>query len=216
MNVYVSVNGALRNFIQKFDYHYRDVYLESETENEETPFEYGTNGEVRTIDNYIFQSNDERNNFLYFDYPLEIFGHAGLTIINGATEFNKLIFENPDINFTLIGLDEFGKAKPSTLFFLSKNGVVCSNIKFITTKDIKKNWKECDIWITDDENIISQEPIGKKAIKFNTKYNNHFKHDFEINTINEIKDLWTETAMKRFILIWKQLVKHVSQLRILN
>ena len=34
MEIYISIDGVLRNTIQKLDYHYRDAYLDSEFESE--------------------------------------------------------------------------------------------------------------------------------------------------------------------------------------
>ena len=156
MEIFVNIDGVLRNTLQKFDYHYKDYFLNTEPDSQEN-FEYGINGVVTTeniLDTYKFQSEDEYLKFLYFDFPIEIFGHAGLSYNHASTDFNTLVFENKDINFTLVGLNEKGKAKPSTLFFLSRNGVICDNIKFSTPENIDELWDKCDIWITDDKNRI--------------------------------------------------------------
>jgi len=79
MRIFVSINGVLRNFIEKFDYHYQDYFLNSEVEDEKEDFEYKV---VKPIENdkilnsYFFQDVNEFNNFLYVDFPIEIFGHA--------------------------------------------------------------------------------------------------------------------------------------------
>jgi len=39
MEIFVSIDGVLRNTVQKFDYHYKDYFLNTESEEEET-FEY--------------------------------------------------------------------------------------------------------------------------------------------------------------------------------
>lgn len=225
MNINISINGVLRNFIQKFEYHFNDYYLNHET-GEEEEFNYNVNYPIHTIDDFNFQSKDERNIFTYIEFPLEIFGHAGLTESSSISDINKIIFENKNINFTFIGLDEFGKAKPSTLFFLSKNGFLGNNIKFISSDDIKKEWKKCDIWITDDENIIKECPSYKKCYKFNTQYNNHFTYVNEINNLKEIEELClkltdvtimsTLTQLAKYVksnlkLFWVKMVKRISQ-----
>ena len=157
MEIFVSIDGVLRNTIQKFDYHYKDYFLNTETDEEEK-FDYGVNGVPISIENllstYKFQSIDEFNKFLYFDFPIEIYGHAGLSYNQAATELNTFIFENKNAKITLVGLSEKGKAKPATLFFLSKNGIMADNIVFSTPDEIKKLWKKCDLWITDDINVV--------------------------------------------------------------
>lgn len=214
MEIYVSIDGVLRNTLQKFDYHYRDYFLNTETESEET-FDYSVKDNPTSIKNilntYNFHSEEEFKKFLYFDFPIEIFGHAGLSYSQAATEFNTLIFDNPDITFTLIGLSEKGKAKPSTLFFLSRNGILCDNVKFSTYENIDELWKNCDVWITDDEHVISRCPKNKLSIKFNTYYNNHFTNKTEINKLNEIKKEWLNYSEKTITSTLKQLLKNVKQ-----
>ena len=214
MEIFISIDGVLRNTLQKFDYHYKDYYLNTESDEEEL-FDYGIKSNPVSIDNivssYNFQSEEEFKKFLYFDFPIEIFGHAGLSYNHAATELNTLIFENPDINITLVGLYEKGKAKPATLFFLSKNGILCDGVKFSTTDNIKKLWKQCDMWITDDINVISQCPKHKRSIKFNTFYNNHFTNTLEINKLSEIKKEWLKYSVKTIISTLMGLPKNVKQ-----
>jgi len=214
MEIFISIDGVLRNTLQKFDYHYKDYYLNTESDEEEL-FDYGIKSNPVSIDNivssYNFQSEEEFKKFLYFDFPIEIFGHAGLSYNHAATELNTLIFENPDINVTLVGLYEKGKAKPATLFFLSKNGILCDGVKFSTTENIKKLWKQCDMWITDDINVINQSPKHKRAIKFNTFYNNHFTNTLEINKLSEIKKEWLKYSVKTIISTLMGSPKNVKQ-----
>ena len=214
MEIFISIDGVLRNTLQKFDYHYKDYYLNTESDEEEL-FDYGIKSNPVSIDNivssYNFQSEEEFKKFLYFDFPIEIFGHAGLSYNHASTELNTLIFENPDINVTLVGLYEKGKAKPATLFFLSKNGILCDGVKFSTTENIKKLWKQCDMWITDDINVINQSPKHKRAIKFNTFYNNHFTNTLEINKLSEIKKEWLKYSVKTIISTLMGSPKNVKQ-----
>lgn len=215
MEIYVSIDGVLRNTLQKFDYHYRDYFLNTETESEET-FGYAVKDNPTSIKNilntYNFHSEEEFKKFLYFDFPIEIFGHAGLSYNQAATEFNTMIFDNPKITFTLVGLSEKGKAKPATLFFLSKNGVICDNVKFSTYENIDQLWKNCDLWITDDEHVISKCPKNKSSIKFNTYYNNHFTNKVEINKLIEIKKEWLNYSEKTITSTLRQLLKNVKQI----
>lgn len=118
---------------------------------------------------------------------MEIFGHSTLSYPSVINDLHILIRENPDINFTIVGMDEFGKAKSSTLFFLSKYSFQGNNIKFILSKDIEKEWEKCDMWISDNNEILSKCPKNKKIIKFVTNYNTHIKtYDNEINSLSKI------------------------------
>jgi hypothetical protein len=213
MEVYVSIDGVLRNILQKFDYHYRDYFIETDSETEET-FEYSVSEPVlndNVLNSYKFQSNEEFLKFLYLDFPIEIFGHAGLSYNQSVTELNTMIFENPDVKFTLVGLIEKAKAKPSTLFFLSRNGVICDNIKFSQVEEVDALWKNCDMWITDDKRIIESCPKSKKVVKFNTPYNNHFTNKLEINKLSEIKKEWLKYSEKTITSILMELLSNVKR-----
>lgn len=213
MEIYISIDGVLRNTIQKLDYHYKDLYLDSEHESEDN-FEYKV---VEPIHNdnlassYIFQSIDELEYFLYIEYPIEIFGHAGLSYSTTFTDLNKLIYNNQEHNITLVGLNELGKSKPATLFFLSKNGFLGNNIKFIKSKDINEEWNKCDVWITDSNEIINSCPENKDVIKFNTTYNQHFTHKKEITKLTEINEPWLKFSESTTTSTSKQLPEDVEQ-----
>jgi hypothetical protein len=193
MEIFVSIDGVIRNTIQKFDYHYRDAYLDSETED---TFEYGITEPIQNnniLNSYKFQSQEEYEYFTFIEYPIEIFGHAGLSYSTTFTDLNRLIHENPEHTFTLIGVDELGKSKPATLFFLSKNGFLGNDIKFIKSQDVENLWSKCDVWITDSESILQKCPDDKIGIKFNTTYNQYFTNKKEITKLTEIQEPWLKS-----------------------
>ena len=137
MEILINIDGVLRNTIAKFDYHYKDYYLDRETDektDEENSFEYGVIEPVKNnflLESYKYQSKEEFDNFIFIDYAMEIFGHSNQSYLKAFHDLNNLIYENKDHNFTLVGLDQLGKSKPSTLFFLSKNGIVYNHMIFI-------------------------------------------------------------------------------------
>lgn len=194
MEIYISIDGVLRNKIQKFNYHYTQSYLEVDSVFDEgDTFEYGITEPIvndNLMDCYKFQSKEQFEYFYYIEYPLEIFGHAGLSHENSISNLNKLIALNKEHNFTIVGLDELGKAKPATLFFLSKNGFMGNNIKFIKSDEINNEWEKCDYWITDNKKIIEACPPNKTVVKFDTPYNQHFTNNKQITKLQEIKETW--------------------------
>jgi len=203
MEIFISIDGVIRNTIQKFDYHYNDAYLADDVKLESN-FEYGVIEPIQNdnlLNSYKFESKEESDYFLFIEYPIEIFGHAGLSYSTTFSDLHKIIYENPNHNFTLIGLDELGKAKPATLFFLSKNGFLGNNIKFIKSDEIVNNWNTCDVWITDNKNIIDLCPETKDVIKFNTTYNQHFTNKKEISKLTEIQEPWLNSLEKTTTLI---------------
>lgn len=215
MEIFISIDGVLRNTIQKFDYHYNEAYLADDVELEEdNKFEYGVIEPIQNdnlLNSYKFESKDEFEFFLFMEYPIEIFGHAGLSYSTTFTDLHKLLYENQEHNFTLIGLDELGKAKPATLFFLSKNGFLGNNITFSKSDDINKLWDKCDAWITDNKHIIDLCPEEKTVIKFNTTYNQYFTYKKEISKLTEIQDLWSNSLEKTTTLISMESPKNVEQ-----
>jgi hypothetical protein len=213
MEIFISIDGVLRNTIQKFDYHYNDAYLSGELPEDNT-FEYGVTEPIQNdnlLNSYKFQSKEEFEFFLFIEYPIEIFGHAGLSYSTTFTDLHKLIFDNSQHNFTLIGLDELGKAKPATLFFLSKNGFLGSNIKFAKSDDIEKMWENCDCWITDNKNILDRCPENKTGIKFNTTYNQYFTYQKEITKLTEIQETWLNFLENPTTLMLTESQKNVEQ-----
>ena len=217
MEIYISIDGVLRNTIQKFDYHYNESYFNSDIiieEEEKNDFEYGVTEPIQNdnlLNSHKFQSKEEFENFIFIEYPIEIFGHAGLSYSTTFTDLHKILFDNPEHNFTLIGLDELGKAKPASLFFLSKNGFLGNNIKFIKSTDIKDQWDNCDMWITDSKNILDMCPENKIAIKFNTTYNQYFTYNKEITKLIEIQEIWLKSLENRTTLTLTESQKNVEQ-----
>ena len=133
------------------------------------------------------------------EFPVEIFGHAGISYQGVFTDLHKLMFDHPEHNFTIIGIDQFNKAKPSTLFFLSKNGFMGNIIKFIKSEKLLDEWNNCDLWVTDNRQTIISCPSNKEVIKFNTLYNGHFSHKVEINKLNEIENILCTTSLENNI-----------------
>lgn len=212
MEIFININGVLRNLIQKFDYHYNDAFLSSEFENENN-FEYGITQPIQNdniLNSYKFQSTEEFEFFTFIEYPIEIFGHAGVSYPTSISDLNKLMFDYKEHNFTVIGVDELGKAKPATLFFLSKNGFLGSNIRFIKSEDIDKEWEKCDIWVSDDKKIIDLKPDNKIAVKFNTTYNQFFTNEIEITKLTEIEKLWSKSLEKTTTLTLTESQKNVE------
>ena len=216
MEIYISIDGVIRNTIQKFDYHYNEAFLADDVifEEDAVPFEYGVTEPIQNdnlLNSYKFQSKEEFENFLFIEYPIEIFGHAGLSYSTTFSDLHKILFDNPEHNFTLVGLDELGKSKPATLFFLSKNGYLGNNIKFIKTNDIEDCWNKCDVWITDNKKIIDLIPENKTGIKFNTTYNQFFTYNKEISKLTEIQELWLKSLENPTTLTLMESQKNVEQ-----
>ena len=96
-----------------------------------------------------FKDDDELLEFLYDEAPMEIFGQAKEIENNVISHFGELYKEMPNNYKLKIVSDDFGKAKPATLWFLAKYGLVCDEISFLHHKNYQITlWKNTDIFIT--------------------------------------------------------------------
>lgn len=188
MKVYISIDGVLRNFINRYHYHYENAFINVEEDNGDT-FEYKVTEPITNhnlTEHFLFQSKEQEDHFQYIEYPMELYGHAPVSYNNVNNDLNKLIYHHRDLEFYLIGLDELGKARPATFFFLSRNGFMVNNVRFIKTEDIKKEWDNADLWISDSEKVLSQKPENKEFILFSTNYNQHFTYEKIIHKLSDI------------------------------
>ncbi len=189
MNIYISIDGVLRNFINRFHYHYENAYIDVDVDASEDKFDYKVVEPITNQDlsnHFIFQSKEQKDYFQYIEYPMELYGHSPVSYINVYNEFNKLVYDHKDDNVTLVGLDEFGKARPATLFFLSRSGFMPNNIKFVSSKNLDKEWESTDIWISDSKLILDSKPDNKEFILFETPYNQFFTYEKKINKLSDI------------------------------
>jgi hypothetical protein len=83
-------------------------------------FEYKILSEVTSLnlmDHFSFKDEDELYNFMYEDFAMQIFGHAGSTETFSFNELNEIYLKYRDTNELLIVSDEMGKSKPASLIF---------------------------------------------------------------------------------------------------
>jgi hypothetical protein len=188
MNIYISIDGVLRNFVNRFHYHYEQAYID--VEETEDNFEYKVIEPItnKTLsDHFIFQSKEQEEYFEYIEYPMELYGHSPVSYNGVNNELNKLVYDNKEHTITLVGLDELGKARPATFFFLSRNGMMVNNVKFILSSELEKEWENVDMWITDSQKILDTKPEGKRIVLFETPYNSYIESENKITKLNEIQ-----------------------------
>ena len=102
---------------------------------------------------------------------MEIFGHAGSVEPSGLLDLNDFYLDNRDEHDILIVSDEIGKSKPASLFFLSKFGCLFEKVKFYSNSTINSLWKEIDVLLTANPDLLLSHPEDKLLIKFETEYN---------------------------------------------
>jgi hypothetical protein len=135
-----------------------------------------------------FKSKYEKNNFIYIDYPYEIFGCANtvekklaVKITNWLSEITNI--EDEDIRIIFYSLDEDAITIQSSFFFLSKIGARVRKVIF--PKSIDEVWEECDAVITARNEFFEKEtPAGKKIILINREFNEGNKDKAFLNYDN--------------------------------
>ena len=135
-----------------------------------------------------FDSKYERNNFLFIDYPYEIFGCANtmekklaVKITNWLTDISNI--EDEDIRIIFYSMNEEAITIQSTFFFLSKIGTRVRKVIF--PKSIEEVWEECDVVITARDEFFEKEiPEGKKVVLINRPFNKDCKNKAFLNYDN--------------------------------
>lgn len=192
MRIGIEINGVLRNTIGKLELVYKK-YLIDKTDGieDEESFNYEMILPVTSLDlrkHFTFPNDEEYFSFLYEEFPMEIFGHAGSTETMTFNDLNDFYNEFRSEHEIIIVSDEIIKSKPASLFFLSKFGCLIEKIKFYSNITKNTMWNEIDILLTANPDLLLNKPIDKKTIKFNTEYNKDIESEIEIKSIKELKD----------------------------
>jgi hypothetical protein len=192
MIIGIELNGVLRDTLRKIKEVYEKWYLENPflDENEKESFERKVISDLTSLDiskHLSFKDDDEVYNFLYSEYTMEIFGHAGSTESSSMIDLNEFYFDMRDKHEIIIVSDEIGKSKPASLFFISKFGCLVESVKFYSESTINSMWNSIDVLLTANPNLLLNYPTDKLVIKFNTIYNKDINVEHEISSIKELK-----------------------------
>ena len=204
----IEINGVLRDTIGKFTQLYEKHMIEEKEEESKTyeidmsgnteelvskeEFEYKVLSDVTSlnlINHFKFNDENELYSFMYEDFAMQIFGHAGSTETFTFNDLNEIYFKYRDNNELLIVSDEMGKSKPASLFFLSKFGCQLEKVKFYSNSTINSMWNEIDVLLTSNPTLLLEKPKDKIVIKYNTNYNKNVNCEYEINTLKEFDEV---------------------------
>lgn len=212
----IEVNGVLRDTIGKFKQLYEKHMIdEYDAENSNQTFSLDSSGNttadvseekfeykvIEPIDTYklqnhfTFKNDDELYDFMFEDFPMQLFGHAGSTETYSFNDLNEFYIENRDKYEIFIISDEIGKSKPATLFFLSKFGCLVENIKFYSSSTIDGMWDTIDILLTANPELIEEHPEDVTVIQFVTEYNKSINKNHKIESMKDLSDLITKLEL---------------------
>ena len=138
-----------------------------------------------------FENHKQKYNFMFIDYPYEIFGCGKTVDMYLTAYFNEWLedledYEDDDVEVMFFGINEKDLSIQSSYFFLAKTGTRCRKVIF--PKDSSDIWKEADVVITVNENVIETKLDNKKSILIEKDYNKNLvsKSDLVYNSLTEI------------------------------
>jgi hypothetical protein len=204
----IEINGVLRDTIGKFTQVYeKHMVEESDDENKtyeidlsgntkenmtENNFEYKIINEVTSLElmsHFTFKDSDELYSFMYEDFVMQIFGHAGSTETFTFNDLNDFYINFRDNYEIIIVSDEMGRSKPASLFFLSKFGCLVENIKFYSNSTLQNLWDSLDILVSANPKLIENAPENKTVIKYETPYNKNVTCEYEITELKKLNEI---------------------------
>lgn len=191
MKIGIDLNNVLRDTLKKIEQIYEKWYIENPNVEEEDDFKYEIKSSVTTLDirNHLaFKDDEHLYDFLYKDFTMEIFGHAGSVEMTTMTDLNNFYLDMRDKHDILIVSDEIGKSKPATLFFISKFGCLIETIKFYSEQTKKEMWKSIDVLLTANPKLLLKKPSKKMVIKYETPFNKHIQTPYTITNLKEFEN----------------------------
>jgi hypothetical protein len=208
MRIGIEINGVLRDTIGKFTQLYEKHMIDEKEDGNKTyeldmsgnteelipkeDFEYRILSDVTSLnlmDHFRFNDENELYSFMYEDFAMQIFGHAGSSETFSFNDLNEFYLKYRDENELLIVSDEMGKSKPASLFFLSKFGCLVEKIKFYSNTTIISMWDEIDILLTANPSLLLEKPNNKIVVKYNTPYNKNVNCEYEISSLKEFDEI---------------------------
>ena len=193
MRIGIDLNNVLRDTLKKIEQEYTKWYLNDliVNENESNSIERKVLSKVDSLDilsHLVFIDENELHDFLYDEHTMEIFGHAPSVENNSIRDLNNIYLDLRDEHDFIIVSNEIGKSKPASLFFISKFGCLLETVKFYSDTTLQSMWDTVDVLLTANPNLLINKPKDKLVIKFNTEYNKQIDTDYQISTINELKE----------------------------
>jgi hypothetical protein len=192
MRIGIELNGVLRDTLKKIQEVYQKWNIDNPfLEEDENEYKYEVLSDLNSLDiskHLKFKDKDDLYNFLYKEYTMEIFGHAGSSEMSSMMDLNDFYMDFRDEHEIWVISDEIGKSKPASLFFISKFGCLVENIKFYSESTINSMWNSIDILLTANPTLLLNHPSDKIIIKYETIYNHDVQSTHTIKTIKELKN----------------------------
>ena len=154
-----------------------------------------------------FNSNRDKNEFIYIDYPYEIFGCAKTMTKELPVEINNWLndltnYEDDTVEIYFYSLKEESLTIQSSFFFLSKIGTRVRKIIF--PRDLNDLTKDTEVIVTANEEVVNflsdKDNIYKILINNNTNSNCKEKVNANYVSLSEmIKDEKLLNTLHEFV-----------------
>ena len=168
MTIGIELNHVVRNINgQMLKYYAKDIDPSIDIEE--------INDKEDVLEKYLkFPSKHDKNEFIYIDYPYEIFGCAKTMEKNLPTSITNWLsdisdIEDKEIKIIFYSLGEEALTIQSSYFFLSRIGTRVREVIFPT--DLNEVWDKCDAVITANKSMAESKPQGKKVVLIKRPFN---------------------------------------------
>lgn len=189
MKIGIELNNIVRDLNKQIiKYYKKDINQSFDDKN----VNYNVTNIIDSID---FKSKKAKFEYMYVDYPYEIFGCATTTHRNLAVTINNWLIslgnkEDDSYDVKLFSLKEEALSIQSTYYFLSKIG--CRVREMFFPKDGIEMWDKCDVIITINERIIDNKPEGKVVVLINKDDNKNLQGKVDLH-YDSLFDLISDT-----------------------
>jgi hypothetical protein len=201
IRVGIELNDVIRNINKQILKYYQkdiDPSLDlDEVDEKDDVFKYAK-----------FDSNKDKNEFIYIDYPYEIFGCAKTMTKDLPVEINNWLneltnYEDDNVEIYFYSLNEESLTIQSSFFFLSKIGTRVRKIIF--PRDLNDLTKDTDVIITANKKIVDFLDGNDKvySILINNNTNSECKEKVNANydsLSDVIKDEKLLNTLHEFVL----------------
>jgi len=180
----IELNGVVRNVNKQIlKYYQKDINPSldlDETDEKDDVFKYAK-----------FESLTDKNDFIYIDYPYEIFGCAKtmskdlpMLMNNWLSELTN--YEDDDVEISFFSLDEEALTIQSSYFFLSKIGTRVRQIVFPkNVDDIKEAY---NVIISANKNVLDffENNDGTYVVQISNKTNEKCKSNKKYDSLDDV------------------------------
>lgn len=185
MRVCFTLDDVLRAKTRQFGKIYKKAFKADDDYLDSRDF---TTNDLSTV--FDFESRDKYNEFLYKDYPFEIFAEAPVMERMLDKRFNLWLLKAADdkngtkMEFSISNPYEFNTSIGFTCFFLSQVATRIREFYFpVNSSDI---WERCDVLVTADPKLLKEKPEGKLSIKINAPYNKDIDADIVYDSLSDL------------------------------